>query len=197
MRRRMRNVVCAALAAGLALAHGSLSANDGSQAESATSVRTAEHPAQYYGWLDKFENPSATPSSRPRATQPRSDGEQTGAAAAGGRDARVPRLRSGHEQTVAAADAPSLTRQNAAVSSSDDDAQSAASPADIVFEENTAEPGEGLGCYYHRAYYSHLPMFKDDVYSLRGSFDVAETYRKPSDAVVSSPDEVTPRESGS
>lgn len=174
MRRGMRNVVCAALTAGLALAHGALSANDGSQAESATPTRTAEHPAQYYGWLDKFENPSAAPSSRPRATSPRSDGEQTGAAA----------------------DAPSLTRQNAAVSS-DDDVHSGASPADIVFEENTAEPGEGLGCYYHRAYYSHLPMFKDDVYSLRGSFDVAETYRKPSDAVVSSPDEVTPRESGS
>lgn len=196
MRRGMRNVVCAALAAGLVLAHGALSANDGSQAESATPTRAAEHPAQYYGWLDKFENPSAVPSSRPRATPLRSDGEQAGAAAAGGRDARVPRLRSGHEQAVAAADAPSLTRQNAAVSS-DDDVQSAAAPADIVFEENTAEPGEGLGCYYHRAYYSHLPMFKDDVYSLRGSFDVAETYRKPSDAVVSSPDEVTPRESGS
>ena len=196
MRRGMRNVVCAALTAGLALAHGALSANDGSQAESATPVRTAEHPAQYYGWLDKFENPSAVPSSRPRATQPRSDGEHAGAATAGGRDANVPRLRSGHEQTVAAADAPSLTRQNAAVSSNDD-VQSGVSPADIVFEENTAEPGEGLGCYYHRAYYSHLPMFKDDVYSLRGSFDVAETYRKPSDAVVSSPDEVTPRESGS
>lgn len=196
MRRRMRNVVCAALTAGLVSVHGALSANDGSQAESATSVRTAEHPAQYYGWLDKFENPSAVPSSRPRATPPRSDGEHAGAATAGGRDARVPRLRSGHEQAVAAADAPSLTRQNAAVSS-DDDVQSGVSPADIVFKENTAEPGEGLGCYYHRAYYSHLPMFKDDVYSLRGSFDVAETYRKPSDAVVSSPDEVTPRESGS
>lgn len=174
MRRTMRNVVCAALAAGLVLAHGALSADDGSPAESATPTRTAEHPAQYYGWLDKFENPSAVSSSRSRATQPRS----------------------GHEQAVAATNAPTPTRQNVTVSSNDD-VQSGAAPADIVFEENTAEPGEGLGCYYHRAYYSHLPMFKDDVYSLRGSFDVAETYRKPSDAVVSSPDEVTPRESGS
>lgn len=174
MRRRMRNVVCTALAAGLALAHGVLSADDGPQAESATLGRTAEHPAQYYGWLDKFENPSAVSSPRPRSTQPRSDGEQAGAAT----------------------NAPTPTRQNA-TASSNDDVQPGAAPADIVFEENTAEPGEGLGCYYHRAYYSHLPMFKDDVYSLRGSFDVAETYRKPSDAVVSSPNEVTPRESGS
>lgn len=196
MRRTMRNVVCAALAAGLVSAHGALSADDSAQAESATPTRTAEHPAQYYGWLDKFENPSAVSSSRPRATQPRSDGEQAVATTVGGRDARVPGLRSGHEQAVTAADAPPPTRQNATVSSNDD-VQSGAAPADIVFEENTAEPGEGLGCYYHRAYYSHLPMFKDDVYSLRGSFDVAETYRKPSDAVVSSPDEVTPRESGS
>ena len=196
MRRTMRNVVCAALVAGLVLAHGVLSADDGPQAESATLGRTAEHPAQYYGWLDKFENPSAVSSPRPRSTQPRSDGEQAGAATAGGRDARVPGLRSGHEQAVAATNAPTPTPQNTAVSSIDD-VQSGAAPADIVFEEDTAEPGEGLGCYYHRAYYSHLPMFKDDVYSLRGSFDVAETYRKPSDAVVSSPNEVTPRESGS
>lgn len=174
MRRRMRNVVCAALAAGLVSAHGALSADNGPQAESATPARNAEHPAQYYGWLDKFENPSAVPSSQPRVTQPRSDGEHA----------------------VAATDATTPTRQNAAVSSNDD-VHSVAAPADMVFEENTAEPGEGLGCYYHRAYYSHLPMFKDDVYSLRGSFDVAETYRKPSDDVVSSPDEVTPRESGS
>ena len=196
MGRTMRNVVCAALAAGLVLAHGAPSADDGPPAESATPTRTAEHSAQYYGWLDKFENPSAVSSPRPRSTQPRSDGEQAVATTAGGRDARVPGLRSGHEQAVAAADAPPPTRQNT-TASSNDDVQSDAAPADIVFEENTAEPGEGLGCYYHRAYYSHLPMFKDDVYSLRGSFDVAETYRKPSDAVVSSPNEVTPRESGS
>ena len=196
MRRTMRNVVCAALAAGLVSAHGTLSADDGSPAESATPTRTAEHPAQYYGWLDKFENPSAVSSSRSRARQPRSDGEQAVSTSAGGRDTRIPGLRSGHEQAVAATNAPTPTPQNTAASSNDDE-QSVVAPADIVFEENTAEPGEGLGCYYHRAYYSHLPMFKDDVYSLRGSFDVAETYRKPSGAVVSSPDEVTPRESGS
>ncbi len=47
----------------------------------------------------------------------------------------------------------------------------------------TAEPGEGLGCFYHRAYYSHLPLFKNGTYTLPGSLDVAEPYQKPSQSV--------------
>lgn len=40
-------------------------------------------------------------------------------------------------------------------------------------------PGEGLGCFYHQGYYSHLPLFKDGVYTLPGSREVSEPYRRP------------------
>ena len=48
----------------------------------------------------------------------------------------------------------------------------------------TAEPGEGLGCFYHRSYYSHLPLFQNGTYTLPGSLDVAEPYQKPSRSVL-------------
>ncbi len=51
----------------------------------------------------------------------------------------------------------------------------------------TAEPGEGLGCFYHRAYYSHLPLFKNGTYTLPGSLDVAEPYQKSSRSVFAPP----------
>lgn len=50
-----------------------------------------------------------------------------------------------------------------------------------------AEAGQGLGCYYHRSYYSHLPMFRDGAYTLPGSLDVAEPYQKLSRQAISSP----------
>lgn len=56
---------------------------------------------------------------------------------------------------------------------------------EIVFDH--AEAGQGLGCYYHRSYYSHLPMFKEGAYHLPGSLDVAEPYQKTSSNAVSSP----------
>lgn len=43
----------------------------------------------------------------------------------------------------------------------------------------TMAPGEGLGCFYHQGYYSHLPLFKDGVYTLPGSRDVSEPYQRP------------------
>lgn len=103
--------------------------------------------AAYYGWLDKFENPSHQP---------------------------TPIQKGG---------AHTLTEKGQAEQATQHDLAS----SDAGVEEETAAPGEGLGCYYHRAYYSHLPMFKDDVYSLRGSFDVAETFHKPSEDVISVP----------
>ena len=112
---------------------------------------TSEKVSPYYGWLDKFENPSHQPMTPVQENSADSLTEK------------------GHvEPTKSGGGALS----------------------DVISEEKTAEPGEGLGCYYHRAYYSHLPMFKDDVYSLRGSFDVTETFQKPSEEVISSPDEV-------
>lgn len=165
MRRRIRNVVGAAFVAGVVFPHASPSANDGPQAGSTTPAANVEQAAQYYGWLDEFENPS----------------QPTPAASS------VPQIPDQPERQAAAP----------VGSSSTDGPPSETVASNVVFEESTAEPGEGLGCYYHRAYYSHLPMFKDGVYSLRGSFDVAETYRKPSDDVVSSPNALTPRENGS
>ena len=165
MRRRIRNVVGAALVAGFVFPHASPSANDGPQAGSTAPAANVEQAAQYYGWLDEFENPS----------------QPTPAASS---VSRVP-------------DQPERQAAAPIGSPSTDDPPSETVASNVVFEESTAEPGEGLGCYYHRAYYSHLPMFKDGVYSLRGSFDVAETYRKPSDDVVSSPNALTPRENGS
>lgn len=103
--------------------------------------------AAYYGWLDKFENPSHQP---------------------------TPIQKGG---------AHTLTEKGQAEQAAQHDLAS----SDAGVEEETAAPGEGLGCYYHRAYYSHLPMFKDDVYSLRGSFDVAETFHKPSEDIISVP----------
>lgn len=43
----------------------------------------------------------------------------------------------------------------------------------------TMAPGEGLGCFYHQGYYSHLPLFKDGGYTLPGSRDVSELYQRP------------------
>lgn len=50
--------------------------------------------------------------------------------------------------------------------------------------EQVVGPGEGLGCYYHRSYYSHLPLFTNNGnYSLRGDIDVAEPYHQSSEHV--------------
>ncbi len=123
---------------------------------------TAPKAAAYYGWLDKFENPShrLTPPTRKNKASTLTEKDQAEQAA---------------QPDIASVKTPPLAESGSGALS------------DVSVEEETAEPGEGLGCYYHRAYYSHLPMFKDDVYSLRGSFDVAETFHKPSEDVISLP----------
>ena len=131
---------------------------------------TAPKAAAYYGWLDKFENPShrpLTPTQKNNADTLTEKGQAEQAA----------------PHDLASVKTPPSTESGSV------------SLSEVSVEEETAEPGEGLGCYYHRAYYSHLPMFKDDVYSLRGSFDVAETFHKPSEDVVSVPPaQMTPTE---
>ena len=149
----MRNTLTIVLSLGLVCVAGSLRAEEEQQPAS-------RNASPYYGWLDKFENPSHQPMT-PTITPVQNNSADT------------------------------LTEKSPveqAVQHSSTEGGSVA-VSDVIFEEETAEPGEGLGCYYHRAYYSHLPMFKDDVYSLRGSFDVAETFQKPSEEVISSPDE--------
>ncbi len=163
----MKNILTIVLSLGVVLIAGDLRAEGEPQ--------PTEHKASaYYGWLNKFENPSHQPMT-PAITPIQKNAADTLTEKNHAEQAEQPDIAS-------VKTAPSTESGSVAVS-------------DAIVEEETAEPGEGLGCYYHRAYYSHLPMFKDDVYSLRGSFDVAETFHKPSEDVISvPPDPVTQTE---
>lgn len=122
-------------------------------------------PAAYYGWLDKYQNPEKQPVIAP-AHKAESASQQT-----------------------APSESPVPPRA-AAVLPHTDGAPEESQAGEVVFEQ--AEAGEGLGCYYHRSYYSHLPMFKEGAYHLPGSLDVAEPYQKASSNVISSPAAPTP-----
>ena len=115
----------------------------------------------YYGWMNKFEQQEGRTNRGPR----------TGA--------DVP-PRAGQDGLSTLAKKGDVPAQSVAGPQIAPDGRNASDPS------SSAKPGEGLGCYYHQAYYSHLPMFKDDIYSLRGSLDVSETYHK-STAVAASP----------
>ena len=126
----------------------------------------------YYGWLDKFENPSRQHDQPTQSLVPfQPMGTET--------SVENPSRELSEQQNRASGHPPSGSMEDVG-----------ADLSNVIFENDTAEPGKGLGCYYHRAYYSHLPLFKDGSYSLRGAFDVAETYQQPSQDIVSSPDEV-------
>ena len=158
----MKNILTIVVSLGVMCVAGDLRAEGEPQP-------TAPKAAAYYGWLDKFENPSHRPMTPPRKNKASTLTEKDQAEPAA------------QPEIASVKQAPVTQDANAAGSA--------------MSAEETAEPGEGLGCYYHRAYYSHLPMFKDDVYSLRGSFDVAETFHKPSEDVISlPPDQATPTE---
>ena len=165
-----KKVLAAACGVALCLGSGPLYAEQSDQTVQDTS-------RSYYGWLDKFENPSHQPSP---PTQPVLPVQRKNAAAQAENSSR----QQSAQQNIASVQPASGSREDAGVDVSDVVFE------DVVFENDTAEPGKGLGCFYHRAYYSHLPLFTDDSYSLRGAFDVAETYHKPSQDIVSSPDEV-------
>lgn len=171
MRFRTGSRLVVTLMTSLVFGGGSSFADDGSQPETITPAQTAEQFQSYYGWLDKFENP-------PRPQDARAASKKQSS-------------QSGSEQTVPIATTQTDVKPEASPAA---DAVAKSSVSEVVFEADTAEPGQGLGCYYHRAYYSHLPMFQDGVYSLRGSYDVAETYHKPSEEVVSSPDALASQE---
>jgi hypothetical protein len=115
----------------------------------------------YYGWLDTYQNPSqqvpAIPQPHLLPTPP--PFSETLPA----------------DQQTPAARAPDSAPAGPGELRADE----------IVFDH--AEAGQGLGCYYHRSYYSHLPMFKEGAYNLPGSLDVAEPYQKTSSNAVSSP----------
>ena len=158
----MKNILTIVVSLGVMCVAGGLRAEGEPQS-------TGHKAAAYYGWLDKFENPSHRPLTPPQKNKASTLTEKDQAEQAA------------QPEVASVKQAPVTQDANAAGSA--------------MSAEETAEPGEGLGCYYHRAYYSHLPMFKDDVYSLRGSFDVAETFHKPSEDVISlPPDQATPTE---
>jgi hypothetical protein len=161
----VKKVLAAACGLTLCWGSGSLGAEESGQT-------VQDKSRSYYGWLDKFANPSHQPGPFTHAQLPF---KQMNADAS----AENPSPQQTAQQNVASIQPASGSRESAGIDVSD-----------VIFENDTAEPGKGLGCYYHRAYYSHLPLFKDDSYSLRGAFDVAETYHKPSQDIVSSPDEV-------
>ena len=112
----------------------------------------------FYNWLEKYQNPTS-PAGVQHPAQQVSIAPQ-----------RTENLES--QQHPDAMEPPSSVQAEA--------------PSPLVDSATeTAEPGEGLGCFYHRSYYSHLPLFQNGTYKLPGSLDVAEPYRKPSSSVFS------------
>jgi hypothetical protein len=118
----------------------------------------------FYNWLEKYQNPTPQLGSR-SPSQPVSAAAQ-------------PQESVESRQHASAAEPPSPPVE--------------APPLLMGGATETAEPGEGLGCFYHRAYYSHLPLFKNGAYTLPGSLDVAEPYQKPSQSVFA-PSAAPPR----
>lgn len=118
----------------------------------------------FYNWLEKYQHPTLRPG-------PQNPSQQVSIT-----PTRTENLES--QQNANTVETPSLPIEP---------------PALLVGgATETAEPGEGLGCFYHRAYYSHLPLFKNGTYTLPGSLDVAEPYQKPSRSVFA-PSAAPPR----
>ncbi|HXG20972.1 MAG TPA: hypothetical protein VNN62_18080 [Methylomirabilota bacterium] len=118
----------------------------------------------FYNWLEKYQHPTPHLGSR-------SPSQQVSTVAR-------PQESVESRQKVRAVETPSLPIEPP--------------PLLVGSATETAEPGEGLGCFYHRAYYSHLPLFKNGAYTLPGSLDVAEPYQKPSQRVFA-PSATPPR----
>jgi hypothetical protein len=104
----------------------------------------------FYQWLDKYQNPTVHPQAHQPIQQP------TAVAPEGDRETI--------QLTGSPADNLSLPL---------------ASPDLVDTFYEVVEPGEGLGCFYHRSYYSHLPLFKGSAYNLAGSLAVAEPAQVP------------------
>lgn len=100
----------------------------------------------FYRWLDKFEKHTIAPGVQ-KPVPPAGQSAQPGG---------EPALTAGMREMGTA---ESRREEPAVLVGSDSD---------------PVGPGEGLGCYYHRSYYSHLPLFKNGSYHLPGSLAVAE-----------------------
>lgn len=128
-----------------------------------TSASPTPVPA-FYQWLEKYQNPTPHTGSQnsPQQTRPT---PQRNAQRADQRESTP-------------AHPSSLPVEDPSVPSS--------AGGSAEFAEPTG-PGEGLGCFYHRSYYSHLPLFdKGNTYTLPGSLDVAEPYHKPMSGAAAS-----------
>ena len=120
---------------------------------------TLQSPAQtapdFYQWLDRYQNPAVHPQPHQPIQQP--------AAVSIASDRDTIYLTSAQDENLAF---------------------SLDSPALVDTSYDVVEPGEGLGCFYHRSYYSHLPLFKGRAYNLAGSLAVAEPAQIPSSLPV-------------
>jgi hypothetical protein len=123
-------------------------------------VSSSAVPA-FYNWLEKYQNPAAEypgQNAQPHTSQPM-------------------------QPTQSAQSANDVVLQNGAATLPSS-WTSLAETANADQGSRVVGPGEGLGCYYHRSYYSHLPLFnKTGNYTLRGDLDVSEPYHQPSDHV--------------
>lgn len=113
---------------------------------------------EFYQWLDRYQNPPVQPQARQPIQQP-----------------TVVPTGSGDETLQS----PSAPAENLAFPLE--------SSAFVDTSYEVVEPGEGLGCFYHRSYYSHLPLFKGSTYNLAGSLAVAEPAQVPASLPVTSP----------
>jgi len=113
----------------------------------------------FYQWLDKYQNPTVqTHARKPIQSVNAVAKEENGAA--------------GQPSNNTPADNLSVPLET---------------PAFVDTSYEVVEPGEGLGCFYHRSYYSHLPLFKDSAYHLAGSLAVAEPAQVPPSIPAVSP----------
>lgn len=126
----------------------------------ATDALSAEpDPAVYYGWLDAYQNPGAATPPAPLPDTLPADQQAPDLDVAGSEEPLVAQAEAGQ----------GLKRER------------------VNFLRADGRHVSSLGCYYHRSYYSHLPMFQDGAYTLPGSLDVAEPYQKLSRQAISSP----------
>lgn len=126
----------------------------GNQEIQAGESSPASSTPAFYTWLDKYQNPNAASATAFVSPAPRT---------------------TSHQETISASSLVTALPSSWEAASDGAPSQSGAS---------VVGPGEGLGCYYHRSYYSHLPLFNTDGnYTLRGDVNVAEPYHQPSDRV--------------
>jgi hypothetical protein len=104
----------------------------------------------FYGWLDKYQNPALSAGVQKPSPQAEAVSKSTNNLE--------------NQQSTAMTETPASPTE--------------VPPLQVDWANEPTGPGEGFGCFYHRSYYSHLPLFdKGNAYTLPGSLDVAEPYQ--------------------